>query len=154
MAIIHEKLYQNDDMQIELDNYIEQLAKEIHTAYATKEVDLDLRVPANTVFDIDTAIPLGLIINELITNAFKYGFSVDRQNILKVELTKDAEYYELVVSDNGPGIKGDIKTKNTNSLGLHLVKRLSKQLYGKFDYSNDNGAVFSVKFKDTEMRME
>lgn len=154
MAIIHQKLYQKDDMQIELEVYVKELVMEIHSAYSSKKVDFDVKINPSVIFDIDTAIPLGLIINELVTNAFKYGFSTDRENILTIGIIENPEFYSLIVTDNGPGIDESIDLTKVKSIGLHLVKRLTKQLMGEFSSVNENGAKFIVKFKDTKMRLE
>lgn len=152
MAIIHQKLYQKDEMLINLSEYMEELVMEIYSTYSPKSVAIDIQIDSRIVFDIETSIPLGLIINELVTNAFKYGFSLDRENKLRVEVRKGSEFYTLVVTDNGPGMDESIDVDKTKSVGLHLVKRLSKQLRGELSYTTENGAKFTLKFKDTEMR--
>ncbi len=153
MALIHQRLYQNEDLLIELDDYIRMLVDDISKTYgkdATTKVTYN--VP-NYKFDIDTAIPLGLIINELITNAYKYGFTSSEQ-LLNVSINKvSKEEYVLEVKDNGVGLPEGFNFEKAKSLGLRLVRQLSKQLHGKTVYSNENGCSFKISFKDTEARM-
>ncbi|WP_298516248.1 sensor histidine kinase [uncultured Kordia sp.] len=153
MALIHQRLYQNEDLLIELDDYIRMLVEDISKTYgkdATTKVTYN--VP-NYKFDIDTAIPLGLIINELITNAYKYGFASNEQ-LLNVSINKvNKEEYVLEVKDNGVGLPEGFNFEKAKSLGLRLVRQLSKQLHGKTMYSNENGCSFKISFKDTEARM-
>lgn len=153
MALIHQKLYQNDDLLIEFDEYIKSLVKDISAMYGNdKNPEINLDVP-DYKFDIDTAIPLGLIINELITNAYKYGFETDAQ-ILDISMKKeDDTSYLLEIKDNGKGLPENFDFAKAKSLGLRLVRRLSKQLHGNTNYSYDNGSKFSVRFKDSKVRL-
>jgi two-component sensor histidine kinase len=107
----------------------------------------------DVIIDVDTAIPLGLIINELASNAFKHGLKKSSINQMKICLDEiSIGEYKVTFSDNGNGISKDLKLENVKSLGLLLVKRLSKQLHGKLKYYYDNGAVFEVTFKDSIRR--
>jgi two-component sensor histidine kinase len=155
MALIHQKLYQNEDSLINFDEYIRQLVKELTSLYAT---NLDIKTNINTEdisFDVDTAIPLGLIINELITNAYKYAFSNEHENVLTISINKENDnFYKLVVSDNGPGLKNDFNYKKAKSLGLRLVNRLVRQLQGTLNLNNTKGANFEILFKDTYLRSQ
>ncbi|MCB0738910.1 MAG: tetratricopeptide repeat protein [Bacteroidetes bacterium] len=152
MALIHEKLYRNEDIStIDFEEYTNQLANQIAALYTDRKVQLEIN-GNNCQFDIDTAVPLGLMLNELITNAFKYAFKLNG-GFLKEEVhPKGDEGYELVVADNGNGMPDDFDLKKAKSLGLRLVNRLSRQLYGKAEYENINGAKFSITFKDTHQR--
>ena len=109
----------------------------------------------NILFDIDTAIPIGLILNELVTNSFKYAFNSVENGELTIDLKKESEKeYVLIVADNGPGLPPDLDITKATSLGLKLARRLAKQLQGTFSYSFENGSVFQVTFKDTLQRKE
>jgi two-component sensor histidine kinase/surface antigen len=154
MSLIHQRLYQNDDLLIDFSDYLEKLVGDLASAY-DRGKQLQLEIDAgNHVFDIDTAIPLGLIINELVTNAFKYGFG-KHKHVLKVNLRRNTEgVYQLEVSDNGAGIPETVDLKKVKSLGLRLVKRLSKQLHGSFEFERSPESKFIVKFKDTEHRLQ
>ena len=151
MALIHQKLYESDDIKnIDFKDYCTQLIKELTTTNGFgKTIITEVKVE-NKNFDIDTAIPLGLILNELIVNAFKYAFNNDTENKLFVSInTCTDSNYILIVKDTGPGLPAEFNIAKTKSLGLRLVRRLAKQLYGTFEYNYDNGSTFSIIFKDT-----
>ena len=154
MALIHQKLYQNDDLTVDLEDYLKKLVSYITQTYQLSEVETSLAIKDSFSVDIDTAIPLGLILNELITNAFKYAFEESKVNNLKVELLAGDEFHELTITDNGKGLPASLNIDKVNSLGLKLVRRLVRQLHGRMDYQTDNGAVFKIFFKDTLMRAE
>lgn len=154
MALIHQKLYQNDDLTVNFLEYLEQLVKEMTNMFATQEIATNVEADDQVYFDIDTLIPLGLILNELLTNSFKYGLNGTEENSLMVKLDRVSdEFYELTVKDSGAGMSDDIPFEKRKSLGLRLIKRLSKQLHGNVTYIYDQGAQFTVKFKDQDMRM-
>ncbi|NOQ71393.1 MAG: diguanylate cyclase, partial [Crocinitomix sp.] len=152
MAMIHQRLYQNDDLMIDFSDYLKNLVGDIARTYnGTEKLELEVD-GGDYTFDIDTAIPLGLIVNELVSNAFKYGFTADLR-FLKVVLTKEeGEFYCLKVVDNGVGIPEELDIQKTKSLGLRLVKRLSKQLHGNVAFERIPQSTFFVRFKDTEHR--
>lgn len=152
MALIHQKLYQNDDLLIHFEDYIDKLIKEISNMYSSnKRLNVSVEVP-NIKFDIDTAIPLGLIINELVTNAFKYGLSKEGSQLNVSIKEEEEEQYCLEVKDDGVGLPVGFDLSKTKSMGLRLVKSLSKQLHGRVNYENNNGAVFKIWFKSTLLR--
>lgn len=153
MALIHQKLYQNEDNLVNFDEYIQLLVEELTSMFASNQ-DISTSVNSeNMKFDVDTAIPLGLIINELITNAYKYAFDESKVNELKISIDKsDNDDYRLIISDNGPGLKDSIDIKKIKTLGLRLVTRLVKQLQGSIIQTNLNGAYFEIHFKDTNNR--
>ena len=156
MALIHQKLYQTDDIAtVDFGSYASDLCAQLAALYPDMN-ETQLNIEGNGIeLDIDTAIPLGLILNELVTNAFKYGIKGQSAGSLKVELRAEGKgSYLLTVADNGPGLPEDFNFDKTRSLGLRLVRRLSKQLYGKATYQNNEGAIFAVTFKDTEARKE
>nr|NQU94127.1 hypothetical protein [Bacteroidota bacterium] len=153
MALIHQKLYQKSDLSvIEMQDYLEQLSSQIAHAYSLN--NLEIIVNANNIqLDIDTSIPLGLMLNELITNSCKYAFKKDVQGELNVEITKQEDgSYLLVHQDSGPGLPEGINLARTKSLGLRLVQRLTRQLHGTFSYGYDNGCRFEITFNDTVHR--
>lgn len=153
MALIHQKLYQNEQGLINFDEYINQLVKELSMIYNLNQ-DVKTQINSKGIkFDVDTAIPLGLIINEIITNSYKYAFNKTKENNLSVSITKEKENnYKLVIQDDGPGLSKDFDIKKTKSLGLRLVNRLVKQLHGKLKQTNTIGAKFEIYFKDTNAR--
>jgi len=152
MALIHQKLYQNDDLLINFNEYIQSLVNDISSVYSTTQIEISYDIDEDFTLDIDTAIPLGLIINELITNSFKYAFSKEKPNNLKILFIKNQDGNLVIIKDNGPGIKDRIKIKTVKSIGLKLVRNLVKQLHGSIEYKYDNGAEFSIFFKESYQR--
>lgn len=151
MALIHEMLYQTDTISnIRFTDYAEKLIKGIHTGFSKKNWETEHQIePSDMIFSIDTIIPLGLILNELVSNAYKYAFSASRINTIKISITKtDADTYQLKFNDNGPGIKDENILVQSDSFGLKLVKMLCRQLKGKVEYTYCDGAMFIITFKE------
>ena len=171
MALIHEKLYRSEDLaQINAGEYVCELAHNLLAAHSkgNEPVNLELETD-DIVLSVDAAVPCGLIINELVTNALKYafppGWSAGRggiHNRLSVSLTwvdaaertdgpqrtrRDATI-GLVVSDNGVGLPPELSPDNASSLGLQLVSLLSQQLGGSVEVDRSAGATFRVVFAD------
>ncbi|WP_421894897.1 tetratricopeptide repeat-containing sensor histidine kinase [Marinoscillum sp.] len=150
MALIHQKLYENDDLKhIPFDEYLNELIGEIKLSFGDMAKDVALEVEAkNIFFDVDTAVPLGLIINELSTNAFKYAFTQRMGGgVFKVVLQHEEGAYHLTVSDNGSGIPDELMhATQSASLGLKLTRMLSDQLEGDYHFSNSEGTTFELKF--------
>ena len=153
MSMIHNRLYQSNDISaISFKDYCRDLVSENAKLFNVKDFHLDICME-DVMIDVDTAIPLGLILNELTSNAFKYGLNKRTSNEIKVCLDViTIGDYKLTFRDNGKGLPKDLKWENIKSLGLLLVKRLTKQLHGKLNYYYDNGAVFEVTFKDSIRR--
>jgi len=154
MALIHQKLYQNNDLaSIKFKDYTSQLLNQIAGMYPElKDVKREV-VAGHIELDIDTAIPIGLILSELITNAYKYAFT-NGEGIITITLEQTEHNYILEVQDNGPGLPKDFDLSTASSIGLRLVRRLSRQLYGTSDYEYKNGSRFIITFKDTLSRKE
>ncbi len=156
IALIHQRLYQNENMgAIEIKSFVEDMYGQIATVFSTKDIKPKtiLNLP-NTFLDIDTAVPLGLIINELITNSFKYAFNRHNESALKIELLEtDNGQYMLTYQDNGPGLPQDYDFETGKTLGIKLIKLLSKQLSGKAVYKKENdNPTFVIYFKDSNTR--
>jgi len=152
MALIHQKLYQNEDLAtIDFAEYAENLMKELASIYpSAATVKTSIKSESEAQFDIDTAVPLGLILNELISNAYKYAFEGNGSGELNVSVQSLGEgKHQLTVSDSGAGLPEGFDFKKAKSLGLRLVRRLSKQLYGSVTYSYEAGAKFVIIFTDT-----
>lgn len=151
MAGVHKKLYEDEKFMISLNDYIEDLIKEIRVVLNQKAVTIITDIPDTIKLNIDTAIPLGLIINELVTNAFKYGINADiPTNEIRIQVVNYEGGYELTISDSGNGIPESIDVNSTKTLGLRLVRRLTEQLTGSLHYFNDHGAKFVIKFNSKE----
>lgn len=155
MALIHQRLYQNDELMVHFKEYLEKLVGEIALLFG-KENQIQTKIEAKDyAFDIDTAVPLGLIVNELATNSFKYGVAADQNGELAISLEKEGDgRYMLEVRDKGSGLPAGYDWTKSRSLGLRLVRRLAKQLMGEVEYIFDGGAVFTVRFRDAIARAE
>ena len=151
MALIHQKLYQNEDLAtIDFTEYAQQLLTELATIYkGAEEVKTVVKSSENAQFDIDTAIPLGLILNELISNAYKYAFNGGEGSLNVSIESLGSGKHQLIVRDSGQGLPADFDLTKAKSLGLRLVRRLSKQLYGSAEYYYEQGSKFIITFTDT-----
>lgn len=153
MSLIHEKLYQSKGLaKIDFDDYIRDLANGLFQSYgANGSIGLNIDV-RDVSLGIDSAIPCGLVVNELVTNSLKHAFPDGRKGNILISLHPIAgNMIELIVSDNGVSIPEDIDIRKTESLGLHLVTILvENQLHGEINLNRSKGTEFLVKFKDVK----
>ena len=150
MALIHQKLYENEDLKhIPFEDYLNELVGEIKKTFGAAAEGVELLIDAKNIqFDVDTAVPLGLIINELSTNAFKYAYT-DKMGgaLFSVKLEQNDGQYKMTVSDNGAGIPDEVlNATQSSSLGLRLTRMLSDQLEGDYEFDNSEGTSFKLKF--------
>ncbi|MCP2727278.1 PAS domain S-box protein [Limnofasciculus baicalensis] len=149
MALVHEKLYQSRDFaRINFADYIENLTNYLFQVYAVHShliaIQLDIE---NVHLTIDTAIPCGLILSELVSNGIKYAFPHGRAGTIKIALHSQPDNrYTLIVQDNGIGIPDDLDLKHTKSLGLQLVTILTEQLDGILEINSNRGTEFKICF--------
>ncbi|HDK17188.1 MAG TPA: HAMP domain-containing protein [Nitrospirae bacterium] len=177
MALIHEKLYRSKDLtHVDLSEYIRELSQGIFLFYRIDTNAIVLKFETEQIWiGIDTAIPCGLIINELVSNSLKHAFSstkpagkpeggpstmpnelagkhepAGKKGEVKITLTRIGEHeIELIVSDNGIGLPEGLDFRNTGTLGLRLVSSLSEdQLSGKIDLDRTEGTEFRIRFKE------
>ncbi|MDX5418345.1 MAG: hypothetical protein LPK09_03945, partial [Hymenobacteraceae bacterium] len=148
MAILHERLYQHEDLAaINLQDYFKGICDGLYATYGvtTQQVRLQLDIP-NLMVEADTALSLGLIVNELVSNTLKYAFP-DRTGLLHISLdSKNKPYYTLTVSDDGIGLSDDFEEKRKRSYGLQLVTSLAKKLNGNIALKNNNGTNSILHF--------
>jgi PAS domain S-box-containing protein len=150
MAIVHEKLYQSDSLSnINLKDYFSSLVSSILRTYGKGDRHISWEVKVGVVYlGIDTVIPLGLIINELVTNSVKYAFPNNKKGKIMIKLEIEGDLYVLTVSDDGVGIPENIKPENTDTLGLQLVISLIDQIDGEYDLNQTKGTEYIIKFKE------
>ena len=149
MALIHENLYQTDQLDnVNFQEYIENLVHNIKNTFNHQNDNILTEVKAvDANFDIQTSIPLGLIINELYCNILKHAFPEQKQGKIVIELNhKDHDNFQLTVSDNGVGLNENASDKKT--LGLELVYLLVDQLCGKITLLKDQGTKYIIDFKE------
>lgn len=152
MALIHEKLYTTKDFsEISFDSYIEDLVRNIVGSNKAKGVEIDLQFKLDKMFlNLDHAIPLGLIVNELVSNSLKYAFVDRKRGTLILKLIEEGSKIILSIEDNGVGIDKKIDFRKTETLGLQLVNTLVEQLNGEIERIETEGAGFSIKFNRFE----
>jgi two-component sensor histidine kinase len=152
MAVIHEKLYKSVDFKhIDFGEYIRNLAADLFKSYRSKPGDIQLKINVeNVMLGIDTAIPCGLIINELVSNALKHAFPEGRKGEINIELFRNGDKFTLVVGDDGVGFPKDLDFRQTESLGLMLVRTLTQQLGGTIELSRNLGTEFKIIFSESE----
>ncbi|MDI6644320.1 MAG: PAS domain S-box protein [Methanobacteriaceae archaeon] len=150
MAIIHERLYRSTDLKkIDFRDYIQSLATELFHTYVDDPSRLQLKINVDNIFlDVNTAIPLGLIINELVTNSLKYAFPNGKSGEIDIDFHKKDDYYEFTIKDNGIGFPEDLDFHKTDSLGMQLVNSFTDQIDGKIELDRRNGTKFKIIFKE------
>jgi len=148
MALIHEILYRSDDLaQIDFGAYIRQLTAQLHQTYAMHDGRVAVDVQTDEVFlTMETAVPCGLILNELVSNAFKHGFDNGRSGQIQINLHAIENEFMLTVADNGSGFPEAIDSQQTPTLGLQLVNTLVSQINGQITLSRNHGTTFTIKF--------
>jgi len=148
MALIHEMLYQTENLaNIRMDSYIDSLFKYLFAIYAVDSNKVKLTADVDEIsMGIDTAIPCGLIIHELVSNALKHAFPENKSGEIKFSFKKHDNNIILIISDDGAGIPSQIDIKNTSSLGLRLILNLTKQLGGNIELENAKGTTFRLIF--------
>jgi len=166
MALIHEELYGSKEVStLNFATYLQKLTEELFRCYnvGASEVKMILEIEENIFFDMDTAVPLGMIVNELVSNSLKHAFPGGRTGEIKIKLSSEineksedrgiedsneackSTSYILVVSDNGVGIPESISLEDSNTLGLQLVTILVDQLDGELELNRNSSTKFTIK---------
>jgi PAS domain S-box-containing protein len=149
LAIIHEKLYQSADFaSINFEEYIQSLVSYLLSYYSTISINVDIDVEKDIVLNMDTAVPCGLIINELVTNSIKFAFTGVKTGNIYIKLHYEDGSLILIIGDNGIGLPEGMDFESSEKLGLQLVKTLTDQLEGTIQYNGENGAEFKIVFKE------
>ncbi|AKB81030.1 sensory transduction histidine kinase [Methanosarcina barkeri 3] len=171
MALIHEELYKGDEVDnLDFADYLRKLTTNLFRSYRLKNEEISLKLELENVhLDMDTAIPLGIIVNELVSNALKYAFPAQKSGKIYVNLHTVEKYenkdksvrnlgvkpncisrtdfeFVLTVADTGDGFPEEIDYRNTNSLGLQIVNILVEQIEGFIELKRNNGTEFSIYF--------
>ncbi len=150
MALIHEKLYRSGDLaKIDFSTYLNNMVDNMYMSYGLDHNIVKLNKEIGDVkLGIDTAIPCGLIVNELVSNSLKYAFPEGRGGEMRVALCmNDKDEVELTVGDNGVGMPEGIDMDKVDSLGLSLVTALVKQIQGKIELNKEKGTTFRIAFR-------
>jgi two-component sensor histidine kinase len=150
MTLIHEKLYQTQKYQtVRLDHYLKDLVTTIHQTYNNESQNVRLEFDLDEVsFSVDKTVVCGLLVNELVVNAFKYAFANNDEGVLSISLKKDGNNIQLKISDDGPGLPGEFGKIQGEGLGTILIQNFADQLEADMQvHSDDNGTSFSFTFK-------
>jgi two-component sensor histidine kinase len=146
MALVHTQLYQSESLSdIELGNYLENLSSLVVSTYDISGGPVSLRKSLDPVIvDVDTAVSVGLLTNEFLSNALKHAFPPGERGEIFLSLTQKGETLELLVRDTGKGLPEDFDIQRSHSLGLKLIEALVLQLKGSLEIRSGNGTEFLV----------
>lgn len=153
MAMVHEKLYGSEDLsKVDFSKYISSLTQYLFQSFGIDPEKIILKKDMEEIFfDINTAIPLGLLVNELISNSLKHGFPENREGEVRISMARtDKNKIKLEVSDNGVGVKNELMLNKPSSFGLQLVKMLTEQLHGDMKVEMNEKTSFIITFKELE----
>jgi PAS domain S-box-containing protein len=169
MSLIHEELYKTGEIgnleTFDFEVYMQKLANELFSSYVVGREDISLKLDTESIFlGMDTGVPLGIIVNELVSNSLKHAFPRGRSGEIQIKLHRisndgikdnntgpescDISEFLLVVSDNGVGLPENIDFKHTSSLGLQLINILVEQIDGSIELVKGNGTEFRIKFRE------
>ncbi len=154
IAILHEKLYQSDDLaKIKFDEYVKILTGDLLYFYELDDGNIKMIIDVEDVsLNIETAIPCGLIIDEMVANSLKYAFPNGRSGEIKIKLNLDDDQFKLSVSDNGVGIPDDVDPEKADTFGMQLIKYLTKQLKATIELDRSHGTRFILKFTELKYK--
>jgi len=153
MALVHERLYQSEDItSIDLSDYVKFMGNNLFKFYGTRLSVTQLEINISDIWvDINHAIPLGLLINELLSNALKYAFPEGRKGKISITGAKDESTIRIIVQDDGVGIPSSIDWKNSPSFGLRLVNSLVEQLQGTIELDRSAGTKYTLTIPALQM---
>jgi two-component sensor histidine kinase len=154
MSFIHDSLYLNKDLgSVDFQFYIHGLCRNLVQSYSVDPSKIDLQLEIDNVdLSLDQAIPCGLIVNELVSNAMKYAFPEGKSGILKISVQEKAGRMMMEIKDNGVGVGDGIRLEDIESLGLQLVFTLIEQLDGEVEYSSHQGTKYLITFDRLKSR--
>jgi two-component sensor histidine kinase len=148
MSLIHQKLYNSENIStINMPNYIKELVEYLRESFSLgQRIRFELKIDPLEL-DVAQAVPLGLILNESITNSIKYAFPDNKTGMIYITLEATTEnHYLLTIADNGVGFDLNLSNKKINSFGLSLIKGLSDDLEAAFSMENNNGTILKIEF--------
>ncbi|MEO1435534.1 MAG: histidine kinase dimerization/phosphoacceptor domain -containing protein, partial [Bacteroidota bacterium] len=148
MGLIHQSFYQNKNLgEINTQVYIQDLVGQVMASYPTKQTDIQLQIDVQEIYlDMDTLVPLGLIINELLTNALKHAFNGQETGTLAVRFDNEADNYRLEVEDDGVGVDDQTLSKSSKSFGFSLIQAFVQKLEGRLQVLRTKGTCFQIDF--------
>ena len=153
MSIAHEKLYRTSKVaSIEMSDYISNLASSISQNYNSYEKPIDTRLDLDTIYlDMDYAIPLGLILNEILTNSYKHAFKDKDHGSISISFNDLDNIYKLTVEDDGIGLDYDLDCEDSKTVGLKIINLLSKQLLSEIELDGSKGTRYTIKLNKSNL---
>ena len=151
MSFVHESLYQSKTLsEVNFAEYIQNITRNLYHSYGRPEGGIELEFELDNIYlNLDTSIPCGLIINEVVSNSLKYAFQGREKGKIKIVFAKVSDdKMKLIISDDGIGLPKDFDIENAESLGLQLVTTLVTQVSGELDIDVSNGTSFGIEFKE------
>lgn len=148
MALVHEMLYASKNIGfLDFKDYVQKLYDAVSNSFniQNNEIEFTINISENVHLDIDTMIPLGLILNEIITNTLKYAFPENKGSLF-VSLQKQNLGFTLTIEDNGIGLPKDYNYQNSESLGIQLIYILAEQIDAEIKFDNNIGASYTISF--------
>jgi two-component sensor histidine kinase len=153
MALIHDNLYKSEDLSsIQFKEYVKTLISQLFATHSELSKNIKLVTDIfDVTFNMETAIPLGLIISEMVTNSLKHAFP-DFKGEISISLNPKGEETELIIKDNGVGVPKDFDIQNPKKLGLQLLNTLVEQLEGTIKLDRSHGTTFKIIFKELKYK--
>lgn len=150
MSLIHQNLYKENNLTgIEIKSYLEKLCQNLFATYNISNEQISLKTNIeNIILDVDSIVPIGLILNELISNALKHAFPNDRSGTISIDISEDNEGLLMIVSDDGIGMKSDDPLVDSDSFGYHLIKAFQRKLNADLNISGTNGTSISILIRN------
>ena len=150
MALIHEKLYQSKTLaKVEMESYVRDLTRTLLFTYNSRKIDIRINSEVENIYlDINSAVPCGLLINEIISNACKHAFVGRESGLIEIKFFKVENQFHLDMSDNGVGLPSDTNFSDFKSLGMNLVQALASQLGANLEIKVKDGLGFSLTFAE------
>lgn len=156
MAFIHERLYQSEDLsQVNFSAYLDRLTEHLYRSHGVALRDVTCELDSeDAILSVDRAIPAGLIVNELVSNALEHAFPDERDGVITVAFSTSEDHGCLRISDNGVGVDDTDAMERDQTLGLRLVKGLVRQLRGEMDIDGTGGLTYTINFPLTDEELE
>lgn len=148
MALVHEKFYQAEELtEIDFGEYAQKLCQYLYQSYGDKTDRINVKVTGDHVgLDMDTAMPCGLLVNEVVSNSYKYAFPGTTTGEIVINLKKEEKKVTLTMMDSGVGLPDHVDYEKSETLGMQLIQALTSQLDGELKVSREKGTTFEVTF--------
>jgi two-component sensor histidine kinase len=156
IALVHEKLYQSKSLdRIDYHDYLQKISRHLYDSYGVSPRNVTMNIHAENIsLHIDKAVPCSLIINELLSNAFKHAFPDGRKGDVWIDIHKNGESLVLLYRDNGVGLPEDISIERSDSLGMRLLYGLTRQLHGTIEVRRLEGTHILITFPYDDGKQE